>query len=254
MTDTDDRPRRSTDGHAPTGQTLLEVTDLTARYGAVEVLHGVDFRIDRGEVVVILGANGAGKTTTLRAICQMVATSGSIVLDGKELTKESTASIVRLGVGHVPQGRGTLNDLSVEDNLLAGAYVRRDGEVGDDIERWFEMFPRLRERRTQHAGSLSGGEQQMLAVARALMSRPKLLLLDEPSLGLAPLIVQDIFRVFGELNASEGTTMLVVEQNANIALDLAHRAYVLEAGQTVLSGNADDLRHDDAVRKAYLGY
>ena len=162
--------------------------------------------------------------------------------------------IVRRGVAHVPQGRGTLNDLSVEDNLLAGAYVRRDDEVGDDIERWFDMFPRLRERRTQHAGSLSGGEQQMLAVARALMSRPKLLLLDEPSLGLAPLIVQDMFRVFGEINASEGTTMLVVEQNANIALDLADRAYVLEAGQTVLSGSADDLRHDDAVRKAYLGY
>jgi branched-chain amino acid transport system ATP-binding protein len=147
-----------------------------------------------------------------------------------------------------------LNDLSVEDNLLAGAYVRRDGEVGQDIERWFDMFPRLRERRSQHAGSLSGGEQQMLAVARALMSRPKLLLLDEPSLGLAPLIVQDIFRVFRELNETERMTMLVVEQNANIALDLADRAYVLEAGETVLSGAADALRNDDAVRKAYLGY
>ena len=154
----------------------------------------------------------------------------------------------------MPQGRGTLNDLSVEDNLLAGAYVRRDGEVAKDIERWFDMFPRLRERRTQHAGSLSGGEQQMLAVARALMSRPKLLLLDEPSLGLAPLIVQDIFRVFRELNETERMTMLVVEQNANIALDLADRAYVLEAGETVLSGAADALRNDDAVRKAYLGY
>jgi branched-chain amino acid transport system ATP-binding protein len=205
-------------------------------------------------VVVILGANGAGKTTTLRAICQMVTTSGSIVLDGKELSKEHTSDIVRRGVAHVPQGRGTLNDLSVEDNLLAGAYVRRDNGVNADMDRWFDMFPRLRERRSQHAGSLSGGEQQMLAVARALMSRPKLLLLDEPSLGLAPLIVQDIFRVFGELNASEGMTMLVVEQNANVALDLADRAYVLEAGATVLSGNADELRHDDAVRKAYLGY
>lgn len=234
--------------------TLLEVSGLSARYGQIEVLHGVNFTVGRGEVVVILGANGAGKTTTLRSICQMVSTSGSIVLDGKELTKEGTSDIVRLGVGHVPQGRGTLNDLSVEDNLLAGAYVRRDREVGRDIERWFEMFPRLRERRAQHAGSLSGGEQQMLAVARALMSRPKLLLLDEPSLGLAPLIVQDIFRVFGQLNESEGMTMLVVEQNANIALDLAHRAYVLEAGSTVLSGNADELRNDEAVRKAYLGY
>ena len=218
------------------------------------MLHGVNFTVDRGEVVVILGANGAGKTTTLRAICQMVTTGGSIVLDGKELSGEGTSDIVRLGVGHVPQGRGTLNDLSVEDNLLAGAYIRRDREVGTDIDRWLTMFPRLRERRTQHAGSLSGGEQQMLAVARALMSRPKLLLLDEPSLGLAPLIVQDIFRVFRELNAEEGTTMLVVEQNANIALDLADRAYVLEAGETVLSGNADELRNDDAVRKAYLGY
>ena len=237
------------------GDVLLEVAGLTARYGAVQVLHGVDFEIARGEVVVILGANGAGKTTTLRALCQMlVTTSGSIRLDGKELTGRGTSDIVRLGVGHVPQGRGTLNDLSVEDNLLAGAYIRRDGDIATDMERWLGLFPRLRERRTQPAGSLSGGEQQMLAVARALMSRPKLLLLDEPSLGLAPLIVQDIFRVFAQLNTDENMTMLVVEQNANVALDLAHRAYVLEAGRTVLSGNADDLRHDDAVRKAYLGY
>ena len=236
------------------GQTLLEVSNLTARYGQVEVLHGVDFTIDHGEVVVVLGANGAGKTTTLRSICQMVSTTGSIVLDGTDLTGEKTSKIVHHGVAHAPQGRGTLNDLSVEDNLLAGAYVRRDKEVADDIQRWYDMFPRLRERKAQAAGSLSGGEQQMLAVARALMSRPKLLLLDEPSLGLAPLIVQDIFRTFGELNAQQGMTMLVVEQNANVALDIAHRAYVLEAGKTVLSGSADDLRHDDAVRKAYLGY
>jgi branched-chain amino acid transport system ATP-binding protein len=183
----------------------------------------------------------------------MVSTGGSIVLDGRDLTKEGTSDIVRQGVAHVPQGRGTLNDLSVEDNLLAGAYIRKDNEIAADMDRWFDMFPRLRERRGQAAGSLSGGEQQMLAVSRALMSRPKLLLLDEPSLGLAPLIVQDIFRVFGELNR-EGMTMLVVEQNANVALDVADRAYVLEAGETVLSGSADDLRHDDAVRKAYLGY
>jgi branched-chain amino acid transport system ATP-binding protein len=234
--------------------TMLEVRGLVARYGAIEVLHGVEFDVKRGEVVVVLGANGAGKTTTLRAICQMVSTGGSITLDGKDLTGKATAEIVRAGVAHVPQGRGTLNDLSVEDNMLAGAYVRRDKEVGSDLERWYDMFPRLKERRSQAAGSLSGGEQQMLAVARALMSRPKLLLLDEPSLGLAPLIVQDIFRVFAELNKDDGMTMLVVEQNANVALDLADRAYVLEAGETVLSGNADDLRHDDAVRKAYLGY
>ena len=252
MTTPHTHPDHTTDN--TDGDVLLEVSGLTARYGQIEVLHGVSFAVRRGEVVVVLGANGAGKTTTLRAICQMVTTGGSIRLDGAELAGRHTSDIVRHGVAHVPQGRGTLNDLSVEDNLLAGAYVRRDGEVNTDIERWFDMFPRLRERRTQHAGSLSGGEQQMLAVARALMSRPKLLLLDEPSLGLAPLIVQDIFRVFGELNRTENMTMLVVEQNANVALDLAHRAYVLEAGETVLSGNADDLRHDAAVRKAYLGY
>jgi branched-chain amino acid transport system ATP-binding protein len=234
--------------------TMLEVKGITARYGPIEVLHGVEFEVKRGEVVVVLGANGAGKTTTLRAICQMVQTGGSIMLEGKELTGQKTSEIVRAGVAHVPQGRGTLNDLTVEDNMLAGAYVRRDKEVASDVQRWYDMFPRLKERRTQTAGSLSGGEQQMLAVARALMSRPQLLLLDEPSLGLAPLIVQDIFRVFGELNKEQGMTMLVVEQNANVALDLADRAYVLEAGETVLSGNADDLRHDDAVRKAYLGY
>jgi len=242
----------TTDGDATAP--LLTVSGLTARYGPIQVLHGVDFSIGRGEVVVILGANGAGKTTTLRALCQMVATKGSIRLDGKELSGVGTSDIVRRGVAHVPQGRGTLNDLSVEDNLLAGAYIRRDGEITADIERWYDMFPRLRDRRTQPAGSLSGGEQQMLAVARALMSRPTLLLLDEPSLGLAPLIVQDIFRVFAQLNAEQAMTMLVVEQNANVALDLAHRAYVLEAGRTVLSGAADELRHDDAVRKAYLGY
>jgi len=232
---------------------MLEVRGVTAHYGPIEVLHGVEFDVKQGEVVVVLGANGAGKTTTLRAICQMVSTGGSIVLEGKELSGQKTSEIVRAGVAHVPQGRGTLNDLTVEDNMLAGAYVRRDKAIASDVERWYTMFPRLKERRTQAAGSLSGGEQQMLAVVRALMSRPRLLLLDEPSLGLAPLIVQDIFRAFGELN-KEGTTMLVVEQNANVALDLADRAYVLEAGETVLSGDANDLRHDDAVRKAYLGY
>ena len=232
---------------------MLEVRGVTAHYGPIEVLHGVEFDVKQGEVVVVLGANGAGKTTTLRAICQMVSTGGSIVLEGKELSGQKTSEIVRAGVAHVPQGRGTLNDLTVEDNMLAGAYVRRDKAIASDVERWYTMFPRLKERRTQAAGSLSGGEQQMLAVVRALMSRPRLLLLDEPSLGLAPLIVQDIFRAFGELN-KEGMTMLVVEQNANVALDLADRAYVLEAGETVLSGDANDLRHDDAVRKAYLGY
>ena len=233
---------------------LLEVDDLRASYGPIEVLHGMSFSVALGEVVVILGANGAGKTTTLRAICQMLATKGSIRVRGVEVVGKSTTEIVRMGVAHVPQGRGTLADLSVEDNLLAGAFIRKDKNVQDDMRRWYDAFPRLHERRTQSAGSLSGGEQQMLAVARALMSRPNLLLLDEPSLGLAPIIVKSLFERFGELNRDEGTTMLIVEQNANLALDIAHRAYVLEAGETVLTGTADDLRHDDAVRKAYLGY
>ncbi len=233
---------------------MLHVDGLHASYGPIEVLHGVDFHVDVGEVVVILGANGAGKTTTLRAICQMIDTKGSIQLGGETINGRSTTEIARRGVAHVPQGRGTLTDLSVEDNLLAGAYTRKDGEVRADIDRWFTTFPRLQERRDQHAGSLSGGEQQMLAVARALMSRPKLLLLDEPSLGLAPLIVKSLFAQFAQMNQTDGLTILVVEQNANIALDIAHRAYVLEAGQTVLTGTADELRHDDAVRKAYLGY
>jgi branched-chain amino acid transport system ATP-binding protein len=233
---------------------LLEVDDLRASYGQVEVLHGMSFSVAAGEVVVILGANGAGKTTTLRAICQMLATKGSIRVGGVEVLGKTTTEIVRMGVAHVPQGRGTLADLSVEDNLLAGAFIRKDKEVQADIGRWYDVFPRLHERRGQSAGSLSGGEQQMLAVARALMSRPRLLLLDEPSLGLAPIIVKGLFERFAELNRDEGTTLLIVEQNANLALDIAHRAYVLEAGQTVLTGTADDLRHDDAVRKAYLGY
>jgi len=233
---------------------MLHVDGLHASYGPIEVLHGVDFHVEVGEVVVILGANGAGKTTTLRAICQMIDTKGSIQLGGETINGRSTTEIARRGVAHVPQGRGTLTDLSVEDNLLAGAYTRKDGEVRADIDRWFTTFPRLQERRHQHAGSLSGGEQQMLAVARALMSRPKLLLLDEPSLGLAPLIVKSLFAQFAQMNQTDGLTILVVEQNANIALDIADRAYVLEAGQTVLTGTADQLRHDDAVRKAYLGY
>jgi branched-chain amino acid transport system ATP-binding protein len=236
-----------------TATAMLEVGQLRAGYGQSEVIHGVDFRVDEGEVVVILGANGAGKTTTLRAICQMISTKGTIKLSGENIIGKTTTEVVRKGVAHVPQGRGTLADLSVEDNLRVGGYVRKD-DVHPDIEKYFDIFPRLRERREQLAGRLSGGEQQMLAVARALMSRPKLLLLDEPSLGLAPLIVQDLFRRFSEINRTEGVTMLVVEQNANLALDIADRAYVLEAGEFAVSGTADDLRNDDAVRRAYLGY
>jgi branched-chain amino acid transport system ATP-binding protein len=232
---------------------MLDVRQLHAGYGQSEVIHGVDFHVDEGEVVVILGANGAGKTTTLRAICQMIGTTGVIELSGENVVGRSTTEVVRKGVAHVPQGRGTLSDLSVDDNLRVGAYVRND-DIQPDIEKFYVIFPRLGERRQQLAGSLSGGEQQMLAVARALMSRPKLLLLDEPSLGLAPLIVQDLFRRFSEINRTEGVTMLVVEQNASLALDIADRAYVLEAGEFAISGTADDLRGDDAVRKAYLGY
>ena len=184
----------------------------------------------------------------------MIDTWGSVRFDGEELVGKRTERVVRRGIGHVPQGRGTFPELTVEENLEAGAYTRKDRTgVRDDIDRWFSMFPRLQERRTQQAGSLSGGEQQMLAVARALMSRPRLLLLDEPSLGLAPLVIQGLFRQFAELN-KEGVTMFVVEQNANLALGVAHRAYVLEAGQIVLSGVADELKSDDSVRRAYLGF
>ena len=233
---------------------LLEVSGLCAGYGQVQVLRDVDFTVDDGEMVVLLGANGAGKTTTLRALCQMIDTWGSVRFTGEELVGKRTERVVRRGIGHVPQGRGTFPELTVEENLEAGAYTRKDrAGVREDIDRWFSMFPRLQERRTQQAGSLSGGEQQMLAVARALMSRPRLLLLDEPSLGLAPLVIQGLFGQFAELN-KEGVTMFVVEQNANLALAVAHRAYVLEAGQIVLSGAADELKSDDSVRRAYLGF
>jgi branched-chain amino acid transport system ATP-binding protein len=233
---------------------LLEVSGLCAGYGQVQVLRDLDFTVDEGEMVVLLGANGAGKTTTLRALCQMIDTWGSVRFTGEELVGKPTERVVRRGIGHVPQGRGTFPELTVEENLEAGAYTRKDrAGVRDDIDRWFSMFPRLQERRTQQAGSLSGGEQQMLAVARALMSRPRLLLLDEPSLGLAPLVIQGLFRQFAELN-KEGITMFVVEQNASLALGVAHRAYVLEAGQIVLSGSADELQTDDSVRRAYLGF
>ena len=234
---------------------MLEVAGLDASYGPIQVLRGVDLRVDEGEMVVLLGANGAGKTTTIRAICQMVDNKGSVRMGGHELVGRRPEKMAALGIAHVPQGRGTFPELTVEENLQVGAYVRNDrAEIRTDIDRSYTLFPRLGERRTQLAGSLSGGEQQMLAVARALMSRPKLLLLDEPSLGLAPLIIQDLFVRFDELNENEGVTMFIVEQNANLALDIADRAYVLEAGQIVLSGTAAELRANDAVRRAYLGF
>jgi branched-chain amino acid transport system ATP-binding protein len=234
---------------------LLEMRDVHAAYGPVQVLRGMDLRVDEGEVVVLLGANGAGKTTTVRAICQLVGTKGDIQFDGVQLVGKRPEKMAALGIAHVPQGRGTFPELTVEENLEVGAYARKDRSgIRADMDRWFEMFPRLAERRRQQAGSLSGGEQQMLAVSRALMSRPRLLLLDEPSLGLAPIVIQDLFARFGELNRQEEVTMFVVEQNANIALGLADRAYVLEAGSIVLSGSADELRADDSVRRAYLGF
>ena len=234
---------------------LLRIEDLTASYGAVRALHGVDLEVGEGQVVALLGPNGAGKTTTLRAVCGMVRTGGRIALGGCVLTGLSTEKVVRLGVAHVPEGRGTFAGLTVEENLRLGGYGRRDAPaLRSDVDFWYEVFPRLAERRTQAAGSLSGGEQQMLAIARALLSRPVLLLLDEPSLGLAPRVTRELFAVLGRVKAEQGTSMLLVEQNATLALELADTAYVLEAGRTVLSGPAAEIRTDESVRRVYLGY
>ncbi|MCU0267340.1 MAG: ABC transporter ATP-binding protein [Acidimicrobiales bacterium] len=233
---------------------LLDVRDLHAGYGPITVLRGIDLTVEDGEIVVVLGANGAGKTTLLRALSGMIAGKGSATVDGNSVLGRRPDQIVRLGVAHVPQGRGTITDLTVDENLQLGAYARKDGEIEADKERWFELFPRLRERRTQTAGSMSGGEQQMLAIARALMARPRLLLLDEPSLGLAPLVTQEVFRSLAQVNAEQGTAVLVVEQNANLALDVGNRGYVLETGGIVAAGSAQQLQQDEAVRKAYLGY
>jgi branched-chain amino acid transport system ATP-binding protein len=241
---------------APTAAPLLEARDLRASYGAVEALHGIDFQLDRGETIVVLGANGAGKTTMLRSICRLVLTAGELRFDGASIAGQSATKVIRKGIATVPQGRGTLTDLSVEDNLRAGAHLRKDrGEIGADIERWYETFPRLGQRRRISAGSLSGGEQQMLAVARALMGRPRLLLLDEPSLGLAPLIVEQVYGVLRDVQQRDPDLAIVlVEQNANIALELASRAYVLEAGEVAVEGTAAELHDNEAVRRAYLGY
>jgi branched-chain amino acid transport system ATP-binding protein len=231
---------------------LLEVRALRAGYGPLEILRGIDLEVNAGEIVVILGANGAGKTTTMRAISGMIPRKGSISFLDQDITSKSAETLVRMGMAHVPQGRGTFADLTVEDNLRIGAYVRSD-DIEPDMQRWFGFFPRLQERRNQRAGSLSGGEQQMLAIARALMSRPKLLLCDEPSLGLAPLITQELFGVLRRLNEEEGLSVLLVEQNANLALKLAQRVYLLETGSVVASGTADELSQNDSIRKAYLG-
>ena len=235
---------------------LLRAEGLTAGYGQLRVLEGIDIEVNEGEIVVMLGANGAGKTTTMRAISGVIQRQGTIEFAGQNIQKVGPDVIVRAGVAQVPQGRGTFPELSVEDNLRAGAYVRRDGSGGvqADIDKWFGIFPRLAERRTQRAGSLSGGEQQMLAIARALMSRPKLLLCDEPSMGLAPLITQELFHVIERLNRDEGLAVLLVEQNANLAMHMASRVYLLETGRIVASGSAAELSADDTIRKAYLGF
>jgi branched-chain amino acid transport system ATP-binding protein len=232
---------------------LLAVSGLRAGYGPVQVLEGIDFTVERGEVVVILGANGAGKTTTLRALSGIVRTTGSIRFDGDEIAGRPTEAIARKGIAHVPQGRGTFRELTVLDNLHLGAISRRDTEIDGDVERWLSVFPRLAERRSQQAGSMSGGEQQMLAIARAMMSRPKLLLLDEPSLGLAPIVTQDLFKRLGDLNRDMSIAMLIVEQNANLSLEIASRGYVLETGRIVAQGSAAELSGNDEVRRAYLG-
>jgi branched-chain amino acid transport system ATP-binding protein len=234
---------------------LLEVEGLRAAYGQVQVLEGIDFSIEKGRRVAMLGPNGAGKTTVLRALSGMVKTRGKMEFDGGTLVGKATAEIARRGVAHVPEGRGTFPSLSVEENLKLGAYVRRDGAaVREDIGRCYGWFPRLEERRGLQAGSLSGGEQQMLAVARALMLRPRLLMLDEPSLGLAPIITKELFRVLGEICDEQGMTVLLVEQNANLALDFADHAYVLESGRIALEGEADRIKGDDEVRRSYMGY
>ena len=233
---------------------LLEVSDLEAGYGPVTVLRGVSFSVDEGRIVTVLGPNGAGKTTTLRAISGTIRRSGTIRFGGEDVSRHSPEKLARRSVAHVPEGRGTFTGLTVEENLRVGAYPRRDkGAVAEDMKRCFGHFPRLEERRAQHAGSLSGGEQQMLAIARALMLRPRLMLLDEPSLGLAPKLTRELFKILERIAREDGVTLLLVEQNANLVLQFADDAHVLEAGRIVLSGTADEIRADEGIRRSYLG-
>jgi branched-chain amino acid transport system ATP-binding protein len=234
---------------------LLETRGLKAFYGPVQVLHGLDLAVEEGGITALLGANGAGKTTILRALCAMVRREGAISFGGRPLEARATEDVVRLGIAHVPDGRGTFVDLTVEENLRLGAYTRPDRRaVGQDFARIYGYFPRLEERRAQQAGTLSGGEQQMLAISRALMLRPKLLLLDEPSFGLAPIVVKDIFTILRAINREDRVSMLVVEQNANLALDLADHAFLIETGRVAVGGAAAAIRGDDSVRRCYLGY
>ena len=232
---------------------ILRTHDLRAGYGLIEVLHGVNINVDAGEIVVVLGANGAGKTTMMRAISGMIPRTGVVDFFADDIAHLSAHKVTARGIAHVPQGRGTFPELTVEENLRIGAHSRRDSFAAD-IDYWYGVFPRLQERRLQRAGSLSGGEQQMLAIARALMSRPKLLLCDEPSLGLAPLVTRELFEVLQRLNAETGLSVLLVEQNANLALEIASRVYLLETGEIVSSGTPDEYMNNDAVRKSYLGH
>jgi branched-chain amino acid transport system ATP-binding protein len=232
---------------------LLELEDVHARYGPIKALHGVTLTVDEGQIAAVLGANGAGKTTTLRAISNAVRRTGKIRFAGRPLGRGGPESVARKGIAHVPEGRGTFAELNVTENLRLGAHTRR-GSIKDDLRRVYSYFPWLEDRGAQEAGTLSGGEQQMLALARAVLQRPRLMLLDEPSLGLAPLVVQEIFRIVRELNEKEGLTVLVTEQNANIALEAAGNAYVLEVGRVALSGPSADLQKNESVRKSYLGY
>ena len=239
---------------APTREApILEAKALHAAYGQVRVLHGMDFVVNTGGVTALLGANGAGKTTTLRAICGMVRSTGDLLFDGKRINNLPTEAIAALRVGHVPDGRGTFMELTVEENLRLGGYIRRDS-IEPDLERMFTYFPKLKDRYRQQAGTLSGGEQQMLAIARALMIKPRLLLLDEPSFGLAPLIVREIFEIMRQIIVSERTSILLVEQNAALAMTIADMVYLMETGKIVLSGPAAEIRKDESVRRAYLGY
>jgi branched-chain amino acid transport system ATP-binding protein len=234
---------------------LLEAKALHAAYGETRVLHGIDFSVEEGGVTALLGANGAGKTTTLRAICGMVRTQGDIILGGEAINGMATEDVVRRGVAHVPDGRGTFMELTVEENMRLGAYVRQDRTaIETDFERMFVYFPRLKERFRQQAGTLSGGEQQMLAITRALLLRPRLLLLDEPSFGLAPLIVKEIFNIMRRIRDEEKVSILLVEQNASLALAFAEDAYLLETGRIVVSGKAADISKDESIRRSYLGY
>jgi len=235
--------------------TLLELSGVEARYGPIKALHGVSLTVADGEIVALLGANGAGKTTTLRAVSGTVRHTGEIAFEGKQIARGKPDAVARAGIAHVPEGRGLFTQLSVWENLRMGAYVRGERRtLRAEAPRVFKYFPWLERRRDQQAGTLSGGEQQMLALARALVGRPRLLMLDEPSLGLAPTVVQEIFRIVKELNADDGLTVLVVEQNANVALDAAARAYVLEVGRVAIEGRSAELRRHEGVRKSYLGY